>query len=97
MGDQLLNRSTPIAETALRALHPRSIVSAAQILQVLERGRENGCVSFRGINTQVDLDAAPLWTDTLEQQRFALGLGTGWEQVYGEQGVFVFQFTGETL
>lgn len=45
----------------------------------------------------LDLEAAPLWTDTLEQQRFALGLGTGWEQVYGEQGIFVFQFTGETL
>ena len=44
----------------------------------------------------LDLDSAPLWTDTLEQQRFALGLGAGWEQVYGEQGVFVFQFTGET-
>jgi uncharacterized membrane protein len=45
----------------------------------------------------LDLDAAPLWTDTLEQQRFALGLGPGWEQVYAQQGVFVYQFTGETL
>lgn len=45
----------------------------------------------------LDLDSAPLWTDTLEQQRFALGLGPGWEEVYGQQGVFVYQFTGETL
>ena len=60
MGGQLLNRSTPIAETSLRGLHPRSIDDAAEIRQLLERARENHCVFHRGLNTQVDLETAQL-------------------------------------
>jgi SAM-dependent methyltransferase/pimeloyl-ACP methyl ester carboxylesterase len=60
MGGQLLNRSTPIAETSLRGLHPRSIEDSAEIRRLLERARENHCVFHRGLNTQVDLETAQL-------------------------------------
>ena len=60
MGGQLLNRSTPIAETSLRGLHPRSNEDAAEIRRLLERARENRCVFHRGLNTQVDLETAQL-------------------------------------
>ena len=60
MGSQLFNSSTPIAETSLRGLHPRSIGDAAEIQLLLERARENRCVFHRGLNTQVDLEAAQL-------------------------------------
>jgi len=60
MGGQLRNRSTPIAETSLRGLHPRSIGDAAEIRQLLERARENHCVFHRGLNTRVDLETAQL-------------------------------------
>ena len=56
----MLNRSTPIAETSLRGLHPRSIEDAAEIRRLLERARENRCVFHRGLNTQVDLETAQL-------------------------------------
>ena len=60
MGGQLLNTSTPIAEISLRGLHPRSIGDAAEIQRLLERARENRCVFHRGLNSQVDLEAAQL-------------------------------------
>jgi ubiquinone/menaquinone biosynthesis C-methylase UbiE/pimeloyl-ACP methyl ester carboxylesterase len=60
MGGQLLNRSTPIAETSLRGLHPRSIEDSAEIRRLLERARDNHCVFHRGLNTQVDLETAQL-------------------------------------
>lgn len=56
----MLNRSTPIAETSLRGLHPRSIDDAAEIRRLLERARENRCVFHRGLNTQVNLETAQL-------------------------------------
>jgi hypothetical protein len=58
-GGQLLNRSTPIAETSRRGLHLRSIEDLAEIRRLLERARENHCVFHRDLNTQVDLDTAP--------------------------------------
>jgi ubiquinone/menaquinone biosynthesis C-methylase UbiE/pimeloyl-ACP methyl ester carboxylesterase len=60
MGGQLLNRSTPIAETSLRGLHPRSVAGATKIRQLLESARDDHCVFHRGLNTQVDLEAAQL-------------------------------------
>ncbi|MCH7599872.1 MAG: methyltransferase domain-containing protein [Myxococcales bacterium] len=60
MGGPLLNRSTPIAGTSLRGLHPRSIEGVAEILQLLERARENHCVFHRGLNTEIDLETAQL-------------------------------------
>jgi hypothetical protein len=60
MGGQLLNKSTPIAETSLRGLHPRSIEGAAEIRQLLGRARENHSVFHRGLNTRVDLETAQL-------------------------------------
>lgn len=62
LGGHLHNRSTPIAETSLRGLHPRSIDEPRQIAQLLERARENRCVFHRGLNTQVNLETAQLET-----------------------------------
>jgi len=60
MGAQLLNRSTPIAGTSIRGLHPHSIEDVGEIRQLLECARENRCVFHRGLNTQVDLETAQL-------------------------------------
>ena len=60
MGGELFNGSTPIAETSLRGLHPRSIGDSAEIQRLLERARKNHCVFHRGLNTQVDLETAQL-------------------------------------
>ena len=60
MGGELFNRSTPIAETSLRGLHPRSIAGNDEIQRLLYRARENRCVFHRGLNSQVDLESAQL-------------------------------------
>jgi ubiquinone/menaquinone biosynthesis C-methylase UbiE/pimeloyl-ACP methyl ester carboxylesterase len=60
VGGQLLNRSTPIAETSLRGLHPRSIEDSTEIRRLLVGALKNHCVFHRGLNTQVDLETALL-------------------------------------
>ena len=54
----MLNRSTPIVETSLRGLHPRSIDDSADIRAILERARRSRSVFHRGLNTVLDLETA---------------------------------------
>jgi hypothetical protein len=60
VGGKLLNRSTPIADTTLRGLHPLSIGDSRRIRQLLEHARDNFCVFHRGLNERVDLETAKL-------------------------------------
>jgi ubiquinone/menaquinone biosynthesis C-methylase UbiE/pimeloyl-ACP methyl ester carboxylesterase len=57
-GEPMLSRSTPIVESVLRGLHPRSIDHAAEIRSLLERARCEGVPLHRGLNTQADLETA---------------------------------------
>jgi ubiquinone/menaquinone biosynthesis C-methylase UbiE/pimeloyl-ACP methyl ester carboxylesterase len=56
----LLNRLTPIGKASLRGLHPRSIEDPGKIRRLLECARENLCVFYRGLNTEVNLESAQL-------------------------------------
>ena len=87
----MLNRSTPIGETSLRGLHPRSIDDVEMIRILLERVRVTDCSLHRGLNTMLDRETAHI--DRIEQGGLVLR-APNFERAFSAQVFLNFFYAG---
>ena len=72
----MFNRSTPIAETSLRGLHPRSIADTDEIRRLLDRAVDAIFELERGTKEPLNENGhAPIWTRDGSRMSFKSGEG----------------------